>query len=292
MDIFGIPVQLVASQLMLGFVNGSFYALLSLGLSIIFGMLHIANFVHGAQYMIGAFVAWICLNYFGLNYWYALFIAPIALFGVGVLIETTLLRRIYNLDHFYGLLLTFGLLLMIESLFRYFFGSMGLPYRNPIPGGINLGFMYMPYYRLWVVAVALVVCLGTWYLIDRTKLGSYLRAATENPQLVLAMGINVPLLLTLTYGFGVSLAGLAGVMAAPIQNVSPSMGTHLIIVIFAIVVIGGLGSITGSIITGFALGIIEGMTKLIYAPASTLIIFIVMALVLLFRPAGLFGQAR
>lgn len=292
MDIFGIPVQLVASQLMLGFVNGSFYALLSLGLSIIFGMLHIANFVHGAQYMIGAFVAWICLNYLGLNYWYALFIAPIVLFGVGVLIETALLRRIYSLDHFYGLLLTFGLLLMIESLFRYFFGSMGLPYRNPIPGGINLGFMYMPYYRLWVVAVALTVCLGTWYLIDRTKLGSYLRAATENPQLVLAMGINVPLLLTLTYGFGVALAGLAGVMAAPIQNVSPSMGTHLIIVIFAIVVIGGLGSITGSIITGFALGIIEGMTKLIYAPASTLIIFIVMALVLLFRPAGLFGQAR
>lgn len=292
MDIFGIPVQLFASQLMLGFVNGSFYALLSLGLSIIFGMLHIANFVHGAQYMIGAFVAWICLNYLGLNYWYALFIAPIVLFGVGVLIETVLLRRIYNLDHFYGLLMTFGMLMMIESLFRYFFGSMGLPYRNPMPGGVNLGFMFMPYYRLWVVAVALIVCLGTWYLIDRTKLGSYLRAATENPQLVLAMGINVPLLLTLTYGFGVALAGLAGVMAAPIQNVSPSMGTHLIIVIFAIVVIGGLGSITGSIITGFALGIIEGMTKLIYAPASTLIIFIVMALVLLFRPAGLFGQAR
>lgn len=292
MEIFGIPTQLLASQLTLGFVNGSFYALLSLGLSIIFGMLHIANFVHGAQYMMGAFVAWLCLNYLGLNYWYALFIAPIVLFGVGVLIEVTLLRRIYKLDHFYGLLMTFGLLMMIESLFRYFFGSMGLPYRSPIQGGMNMGFMFMPYYRLWVVTVAVVVCFGTWFLIEKTKLGSYLRAATENPQMVLAMGINVPLLLTLTYGFGVGLAGLAGVMAAPIQNVSPSMGTHLIIIIFAIVVIGGLGSITGSIITGFALGIIEGITKLVYAPASTLIIFIVMALVLMFRPAGLFGHAR
>lgn len=292
MEIFGIPTQLLASQLTLGFVNGSFYALLSLGLSIIFGMLHIANFVHGAQYMMGAFVAWMCLNYLGLNYWYALFIAPIVLFGVGVVIETLLLRRIYKLDHFYGLLMTFGLLMMIESLFRYFFGSMGLPYRSPLPGGVNMGFMFMPYYRLWVVAVALVICFGTWFLIEKTKLGSYLRAATENPQMVLAMGINVPLLLTLTYGFGVALAGLAGVMAAPIQNVSPSMGTHLIIVIFAIVVIGGLGSITGSIFTGFALGIIEGLTKLIYAPASTLIIFVVMALVLLFRPSGLFGHAR
>lgn len=292
MDIFGHPIQAIAGQLLLGVVNGSFYAILSLGLSIIFGMLHIANFVHGAQYMMGAFVAWMALNWLGLNYWYALVLGPVVMFGVGVLIEMVFLRRIYDLDHFYGLLMTFGLLLMIESIFRYFFGSTGMAYENPLPGGVNLGFMFLPWYRLWVVSVAVVLCLGTWLIIEKTKLGSYLRAATENPEMVLAFGINVPRLLTLTYGFGVALAGLAGVLAAPIQNVSPTMGSHLVIIIFAVVVIGGLGSIAGSILTGFALGIIEGLTKLIYAPAATVVIFIAMALMLLVRPSGLFGQAR
>lgn len=290
MDFFGYPIQVIAGQLMLGFVNGSFYAIMGLGLSIIFGMLHIANFVHGAQFMMGAFVAWISLNYFGLNYWWALLIAPVVMFGVGVLIEVVFLRRIYALDHFYGLLMTFGLLLMIESVFRYFFGSFGKPYDNPIPGGINLGFMFLPYYRAWVIIASIGLCSGTWYLIEKTKLGAYLRAATENPSMVLSFGINVPLLLTLTYGFGIALAGIAGVMAAPIQNVSPNMGTNLVIIVFALVVIGGLGSIGGSIITGYMLGLIEGMTKLYYPPASTAIIFVVMALVLIFRPAGLFGQ--
>ncbi len=292
MDIFGYPIQAIAGQLLLGVVNGSFYAILSLGLSIIFGMLHIANFVHGAQYMMGAFVAWMALNWLGLDYWYALVLGPVVMFGVGVLIEMVFLRRIYDLDHFYGLLMTFGLLLMIESIFRYFFGSTGMAYENPLPGGVNLGFMFLPWYRLWVVSVAVVLCLGTWLIIEKTKLGSYLRAATENPEMVLAFGINVPRLLTLTYGFGVALAGLAGVLAAPIQNVSPTMGSHLVIIIFAVVVIGGLGSIAGSILTGFALGIIEGLTKLIYAPAATVVIFIAMALMLLVRPSGLFGQAR
>lgn len=292
MDIFGYPIQAIAGQLLLGVVNGSFYAILSLGLSIIFGMLHIANFVHGAQYMMGAFVAWMALNWLGLGYWYALILGPVVMFGVGMLIEVVFLRRIYDLDHFYGLLMTFGLLLMIESVFRYFFGSTGMAYPNPMPGGVNLGFMFLPWYRLWVVGVALVLCLGTWLIIEKTKLGSYLRAATENPEMVLAFGIDVPKLLTITYGFGVALAGIAGVLAAPIQNVSPTMGTHLVIIIFAVVVIGGLGSIAGSIVTGFALGIIEGLTKLVYAPAATVVIFIVMALVLLVRPSGLFGQAR
>jgi len=292
MELLGFPVQALAGQLLLGIVNGSFYAILSLGLSIIFGLLHIANFVHGAQYMMGAFVAWIALHYFGAGYWWALLLAPLVMFAFGALIEMIFLRRIYDLDHFYGLLMTFGLLLMIESIFRFYFGSTGLPYDNPIPGGVNLGFMFLPYYRMWVVIASIVLCAGTWYMIERTKLGSYLRAATENPDLVLAFGINVPRLLTLTYAFGVALAGLAGVMAAPIQNVSPTMGTHIIIVIFAVVVIGGLGSISGSIVSGFALGIIEGLTKLFFAPAATTVIFLVMVIVLLVRPAGLFGQER
>lgn len=292
MELLGFPVQALAGQLLLGLVNGSFYAILSLGLSIIFGLLHIANFVHGAQYMMGAFVAWIALRYFGAGYWWALLLAPIVMFAIGALIEMIFLRRIYDLDHFYGLLMTFGLLLMIESIFRFYFGSAGLPYDNPIPGGVNLGFMFLPYYRVWVVAASIVLCVATWYMVERTKLGSYLRAATENPDLVLAFGINVPRLLTLTYAFGVALAGIAGVMAAPIQNVSPAMGTHIIIIIFAVVVIGGLGSITGSVISGFALGVIEGLTKLFFAPAATTVIFLVMVIVLLVRPAGLFGQER
>ena len=292
MELLGFPVQALAGQLLLGLVNGSFYAILTLGLSIIFGLLHIANFVHGAQYMMGAFVAWIALRYFGAGYWWALLLAPIVMFAFGALIEMIFLRRIYDLDHFYGLLMTFGLLLMIESIFRYYFGSAGLPYDNPIPGGVNLGFMFLPYYRVWVVAASIILCVATWYIIERTKLGSYLRAATENPDLVLAFGIDVPRLLTLTYAFGVALAGIAGVMAAPIQNVSPAMGTHIIIIIFAVVVIGGLGSITGSIISGFTLGVIEGLTKLFFAPAATTVIFLVMVIVLLVRPAGLFGQER
>ena len=290
MDILGYPLPVILGQLTLGFVNGSFYAILGLGLSIIFGMLHIANFVHGAQFMMGAFVAWIALNYFGISYWWALIVGPAVMFAFGVLIEYTLLRRIYDLDHFYGLLMTFGLLLVIESVFRVYFGSLGLPYDNPLPGGTNIGFMFLPWYRAWVVVAGLVLCGITWVVIERTKLGAYLRAATENPDMVLAFGINVPLLLTVTYGFGVALAGFAGVMAAPIQNVSPGMGNQLVIIIFALVVIGGLGSISGSIITGYLLGLIEGLTKLYYPPASTVIIFVVMVLVLALRPAGLFGQ--
>lgn len=292
MEFLGIPIQALAGQLLLGIVNGSFYAILSLGLAIIFGLLHIANFVHGAQYMMGAFVAWISLRYFGVGYWWALLIAPMVMFVVGAAIEYVFLKRIYDLDHFYGLLMTFGLLLMIESIFRFYFGSTGMAYENPMPGGVNVGFMFLPYYRVWVVGVSLLLCLATWFVIEKTKLGSYLRASTEDPELVLAFGINVPRLLTLTYASGVALAGFAGVMAAPIQNVSPTMGSNLIIIIFAVVVIGGLGSILGSVVTGFALGIIEGMTKFFFAPAATTVIFVVMVLVLLIRPAGLFGQER
>lgn len=292
MEFFGIPIQALAGQLLLGIVNGSFYAILSLGLAIIFGLLHIANFVHGAQYMMGAFVAWISLRYFGISYWWALFIAPFVMFVFGALIEYVFLKRIYDLDHFYGLLMTFGLLLMIESIFRFYFGSTGMAYQNPMPGGVNVGFMFLPYYRIWVVGASLLLCLATWFLIEKTKLGAYLRASTEDPELVLAFGINVPRLLTLTYASGVALAGFAGVMAAPIQNVSPTMGSNLIIIIFAVVVIGGLGSIMGSIVTGFALGIIEGLTKFFFAPAATTVIFLVMVLVLLVRPTGLFGQER
>ena len=279
-------------QLLIGLINGSFYALLSLGLAVIFGMLNIINFAHGAQYMMGAFAAFFLLQYFGINYWLALVIAPIAVGAFGVAIERLFLQWLYKLDHLYGLLLTFGLALIIEGLFRNYFGSSGLPYQVPeaLRGGQNLGFMFLPNYRAWVVVFSLTVCLATWFVIERTKLGSYLRAATENPALVRAFGINVPRMITLTYGFGVALAALAGVMAAPIYSVSPQMGSHLIIVVFAVVVIGGMGSILGAIVTGFGLGVIEGLTKVFFPEASNTVIFIIMAIVLLIRPAGLFGR--
>jgi branched-chain amino acid transport system permease protein len=291
-EIFGIPSQALFGQLLLGLINGSFYALLSLGLAVIFGMLNIINFSHGAQYMMGAFVAFFLLNYLGLNYWAALVVAPLVVGGIGILIERLLLQWLYQLDHLYGLLLTFGLALIIEGVFRNYFGSSGLPYQMPaeLTGGQNLGFMFLPNYRAWVIVLSLAVCLGTWFIIERTKLGAYLRAATENPTLVRAFGINVPRMITLTYGFGVALAALAGVMAAPIYNVSPQMGSELIIVVFAVVVIGGMGSIMGAIVTGFGLGIVEGLTKVFFPEASNTVIFVVMAIVLLVRPAGLFGR--
>jgi branched-chain amino acid transport system permease protein len=292
-EIFGIPSQALFGQLLLGLINGSFYALLSLGLAVIFGMLNIINFAHGAQYMMGAFLAYFLLSYAGLNYWVALILAPLAIGAFGILIERLFLKWIYRLDHLYGLLLTFGLALIIEGVFRNYFGSSGLPYRVPelLQGGQNLGFMFLPNYRAWVVVFSLIVCLTTWFVIERTKLGSYLRAATENPALVRAFGINVPRMITLTYGFGVALAALAGVMAAPIYNVSPQMGAHLIIVVFAVVVIGGMGSIMGAIVTGFGLGLIEGLTKVFFPEASNTVIFIIMVVVLLIRPAGLFGRS-
>jgi branched-chain amino acid transport system permease protein len=293
-EIFGIPIQALMGQLLIGLINGSFYALLSLGLAIIFGLLNIINFAHGAQYMMGAFVAWFLLNKLGLGYWWALAIAPIAVGLTGIIIERLMLSRLYQLDHLYGLLLTFGLALIIQGLFRNEFGSSGQPYSIPteLSGGRNLGFMFLPNYRAWVVAASLVLCLGTWFVIERTKLGSYLRAATENPTLVQAFGINVPRMITLTYGFGVALAAIAGVMAAPIYSVSPLMGADLIIVVFAVVVIGGMGSILGAIVTGFALGLIEGLTKVFYPQASNTVIFIIMAIVLLIKPAGLFGTQK
>ena len=292
--IFGVPTQALFGQLLIGLINGSFYALLSLGLAVIFGLLNIINFTHGAQYMMGAFVAWFLLNKAGMGYWWALLIAPIAVGVFGVIIERTMLKQLYKLDHLYGLLLTFGLALILQGLFRNEFGSSGLPYSIPpqLTGGQNLGFMFLPNYRGWVIAFSLAVCLGTWFVIERTKLGSYLRAATENPELVRAFGINVPRMITLTYGFGVGLAALAGVMAAPIYSVNPLMGADLIIVVFAVVVIGGMGSIMGSIVTGFGLGVIEGLTKVFYPEASNTVIFIIMAIVLMFRPAGLFGKER
>ena len=291
-QIFGVPSQALFAQLMLGLVNGSFYALLSLGLTVIFGMLNVINFAHGAQYMLGAFTAFFLLQYLGLDYWWALLIAPIVVGISGMIIERLFLQWIANLDHLYGLLLTFGLALIIEGVFRNFFGSSGLPYTVPpaLQGGRNLGFMFLPNYRAWVIVLSLAVCLATWFAIERTRLGSYLRAATENPVLVRAFGINVPRMVTLTYGFGVGLAALAGVMAAPIYNVSPQMGSDLIIVVFAVVVIGGMGSILGAILTGFTLGIIEGLTKVFYPEASNTVIFVIMAIVLLVRPAGLFGR--
>jgi len=291
-EIFGIPSQALFGQLLLGLINGSFYALLSLGLAVIFGMLNIINFTHGAQYMMGAFVAFFLLQYAGLNYWFALLIAPIAVGIFGMIIERTMLQWLYKLDHLYGLLLTFGLALIIEGVFRNYFGSSGLPYAMPdsLRGGHNLGFMFLPNYRAWVIFASLVVCLGTWFVIERTRLGAYLRAATENPTLVRAFGINVPRMITLTYGFGVALAALAGVMAAPIYNVSPQMGSDLIIVVFAVVVIGGMGSIMGAVVTGFGLGVIEGLTKVFFPEASNTVIFVIMAIVLLIRPAGLFGR--
>jgi branched-chain amino acid transport system permease protein len=289
---FGISSQALFGQLLIGLINGSFYALLSLGLAVIFGMLNIINFTHGAQYMLGAFTAFFLLQYAGMGYWWAIVIAPLVVGITGIIIERLFLRWLYKLDHLYGLLLTFGLALIFEGTFRNFFGSSGLPYTVPpaLQGGQNLGFMFLPNYRAWVVVFSLAVCLTTWFVIERTKLGSYLRAATENPTLVRAFGINVPRMITLTYGFGVALAALAGVMAAPIYNVSPQMGANLIIVVFAVVVIGGMGSIMGAIVTGFGLGIIEGLTKVFFPEASNTVIFIIMTIVLLIRPAGLFGR--
>jgi len=291
-EIFGVPSQALFGQLLLGLINGSFYALLSLGLAVIFGMLNIINFTHGAQYMLGAFTAFFLLQYAGLGYWTALVVAPILVGITGIIIERAFLQWLYKLDHLYGLLLTFGLALIIEGVFRNYFGASGLPYQMPdaLTGGQNLGFMFLPNYRAWVVAFSAAVCLTTWFVIERTKLGSYLRAATENPTLVRAFGINVPRMITLTYGFGVGLAALAGVMAAPIYNVSPQMGADLIIVVFAVVVIGGMGSIMGAIVTGFGLGVVEGLTKVFFPEASNTVIFVIMAIVLLIRPAGLFGR--
>jgi branched-chain amino acid transport system permease protein len=293
-EIFGIPTAALLGQLLLGLVNGSFYAILSLGLAVIFGMLNIVNFAHGALYMAGAFFSWMLLNYAGLNYWYALILAPLGVGLIGVVIEKTMLRWLHQLDHLYGLLLTFGLALLLEGLFREFYGSSGMPYELPavFRGAYDLGFMMLPKYRAWVVAVSIVLCLFTWYVIEKTKLGAYLRAGTENPNLVKAFGINVPLMVTLTYAFGEALAGLAGVMAAPIYQVSPLMGSNIIIVVFAVVVIGGMGSILGSIITGIALGLIEGLTKVFYAEISSTVVFIIMAIVLMVRPAGLFGREK
>jgi len=292
--VFGIPTQALFGQLLIGLINGSFYAMLSLGLSVIFGLLNIINFAHGAQYMMGAFAAYFLLQWVGLGYWWALVVAPLVVGLVGVVLERTMLKRLYALDHLYGLLLTFGLALVIQGLFRNQFGSSGLPYQIPpaLTGGRNLGFMVLPNYRAWVVAFSLATCLVTWYVIERTKLGSYLRAATENPALVQAFGVNVPRMITLTYGFGVGLAALAGVLAAPIYQVNPLMGADLIIVVFAVVVIGGMGSIAGSIVTGFTLGIVEGLTKVFYPEASNTVIFVIMALVLLVRPTGLFGREK
>ena len=292
-ELLGVPPQALFGQVLLGLINGSFYAILSLGLAVIFGLLNIINFAHGAQYMMGAFVAWMCLNYLGLNYWAALLLAPLIVGVFGVILERLLIARLAHLDHLYGLLLTFGLALIIQGLFRNYYGSSGLPYAIPpqLTGGQNLGFMFLPNYRGWVVAASLVVCLATWFMIEKTKLGAYLRAATENATLTQAFGINVPLLVTLTYGFGVALAAFAGVLAAPIYSVNPNMGADLIIVVFAVVVIGGMGSIMGAIVTGFSLGLIEGLTKVFYPEASATVIFIIMVLVLLVKPAGLFGRA-
>ena len=292
--IFGIPTQALFGQLMIGLINGPFYALLSLGLAVIFGLLNIINFTHGAQYMMGAFCAYFLLNRLGIGYWGSLLLAPVIIGFTGVVIERLMLSRLYKLDHLYGLLLTFGLALIFQGLFRNEYGTSGIPYDMPgqLAGGSNLGFMFLPNYRAWVIVASLVVCLGTWFVIEKTKLGSYLRAATENPQLVQAFGVNVPRMITLTYGFGVALAAFAGVMAAPIYQVNPLMGADLIIVVFAVVVIGGMGSIMGSIVTGFALGLIEGLTKVFYPEASNTVVFVIMAVVLMIRPAGLFGTPR
>ena len=300
MEIFGVPIQAMMGQLLIGLQNGAFYAMLSLGLAVIFGLLNIINFTHGALFMMGAFLAWMGLSYgpqylgFEINYWMALVLAPLIVGALGIIIERTMLQWLYKLDHLYGLLLTFGLALIIEGLFHQQYGSSGQSYPTPpaLQGATNLGFMFLPNYRAWVVLASLVVCFATWFVIERTKLGAYLRAGTENPKLVQAFGINVPLMITLTYGFGVALAGFAGVLAAPIIQVTPQMGSSLIIIVFAVVVIGGMGSILGAILTGLALGVIEGLTKVFYAQASTTVVFIIMAIVLLIRPAGLFGREK
>lgn len=292
MDVFGIPLPALLGQLLLGLVNGSFYAMLSLGLAVIFGLLGIVNFAHGALYMIGAYVAFVAMDHFGLSYWWALVLAPLAVGVLGVIIEKLFLKRLYQLDPLYGLLLTFGLALVAEGIFRDQFGVSGQQVDVPeaLQGATNLGFMILPNYRGWVVAASLIVCLGTWFLIEKTRLGATLRAGTENPRLVQAFGINVPLMVTLTYAGGAALAGLAGVLAAPVIQITPLMGSHLIIVVFAVVVIGGMGSILGSVLTGLALGLIEGLTKVFYPEASNVVVFVIMAIVLMIRPAGLFGK--
>jgi branched-chain amino acid transport system permease protein len=294
MEIFGVPLQAMMSQLLLGLVNGSFYAMLSLGLAVIFGLLNVINFSHGALYMMGAFLAYIGVASFGLNYWMMLLIAPLAVGVFGIVIEKTMLRWLYKFDHLYGLLLTFGITLLLEGLFRSFYGVSGQTLEVPgqLAGATDLGFMILPNYRAWVVGASLAVCLATWFVIEKTRLGAYLRAGTENPKLVEAFGVNVPLMVTLTYGFGVALAGLAGVLAAPVINVTPLMGSNLIIVVFAVVVIGGMGSILGSIVTGLSLGVIEGLTRVVYPEGSEVVVFVVMVIVLLLRPAGLFGKEK
>jgi branched-chain amino acid transport system permease protein len=286
------PAPALLAQLLIGLINGAFYAMLSLGLAVIFGLLNIINFTHGSQYMLGAFCAYLLLNFFGIGYWPSLIIAPIVVGAFGILLERLLIRHVYKLDHLYGLLLTFGIALIVEGLFRQLYGATGKPYDIPdaLSGGQNLGFMFLPIYRAWVIVASTIFCFGTWFVIERTRLGAYLRAATENPALVQAFGINVPRMITLTYGFGVGLAALAGVMAAPIYQVSPLMGSNLIIVVFAVVVIGGMGSILGSIVAGYALGLIEGLTKVFYPEASSTAIFVIMVIVLLVKPSGLFGR--
>ncbi|WP_420566852.1 branched-chain amino acid ABC transporter permease [Thalassovita sp.] len=291
-DLLGFPPQVLFGQLLLGLINGAFYAVLSLGLAVIFGLLNIVNFAHGALYMLGAFVTLALMRYLGIGYWGALIVAPVVVGVFGVLLERLMLRRLAGVDHLYGLLLTFGLALVIEGTFVKLFGSSGLPYPTPpqLQGGINLGFMFLPWYRGWVVVASLAVCLFTWFLFERTKIGAYLRAGTENPKLLQAFGVNVPLLTTLAYGYGVALAAFAGVLAAPITQVNPLMGSNLIIVVFAVVVIGGMGSIMGAVVTGLAMGVIEGLTKVFWPEASSTVIFVVMAIVLVLRPAGLFGK--
>jgi branched-chain amino acid transport system permease protein len=286
----GISTQLLFGQVLLGLINGSFYAMLSMGLAIIFGLMNVVNFAHGVQYMLGAFVAWMLLTFLGLGYWPALIVAPVVVATFGMAMERLLLRPLQNLDHLYGLLATYAVALIVEGLTRYQYGSTGLPYENPIPGGVNLGFMFLPYYRLWVVVFSIVTCIATWILIEHTKLGAYLRAANENPQIVEAFGINVPKMITLTYGFGVGLAALSGVLAAPIYQVSPSMGSSLMIVVFAVVVIGGMGSILGAAVTGYMLGVVEGLTKVFYPEAASVVIFLFMIVSLYLRPAGLFAS--
>lgn len=291
-EIFGIPIQAFLGQLMLGLVNGAFYAMLSLGLAVIFGLLDIVNFAHGALYMVGAFAAWIMLDKWGVNYWLALVIAPLLVGALGVVIERSMLKRLYGLDPLYGLLLTFGLALILEGIFRDQYGVSGQSYPVPdaLSGALNLGFMILPKYRAWVVVASLVICLGTWFVIERTRLGAYLRAGTENAKLVQAFGVNVPVMVMLTYGAGAALAALAGVLAAPVYQVQPLMGSNIIIVVFAVVVIGGMGSILGSVITGLLLGVVEGFTRVFYPEASSVVVFVIMAIVLMVRPAGLFGK--
>ncbi|MEO8344747.1 MAG: branched-chain amino acid ABC transporter permease [Betaproteobacteria bacterium] len=293
-EIFGVPIQALLGQLLIGLINGAFYAMLSLGLAVIFGLLNVINFSHGAQYMMGAFCSWLLLERLGIGYWWSLLLAPLIVGLTGVVIERTMLSRLYKLDHLYGLLLTFGLALIFQGIFTNYYGSSGQPYRLPeeFLGAYNLGFMFLPKYRAWVIVASVLVCAATWFVIERTKLGSYLRAATENPTLVQAFGINVPRMITLTYGFGVALAAFAGVMAAPIYQVNPQMGANIIIVVFAVVVIGGMGSILGAILTGFGLGVVEGLTKVFYPEASNTVIFVVMVIVLLVKPAGLFGKEK